>query len=129
MTLAFGIILLVLAVFLVVAVLLQQGKNAGLGAISGGNESYYGQGKTMTKDKILSRRTTIVAIVFCIVGIVLFMVQGKDTTTNTPVTDDGHDHVGETASESINIGDTTEPSEAPTEKPTEAAPSETKPAQ
>ena len=122
MELAFGIILLVLAVFLVIAVLLQQGKNAGLGAISGGNESYYGQGKTMTKDKLLSRLTTVVAIVFCVVVLLLFMFQGTDGTTGSTVTDD-HDHAGETAAESINISgsESTEPATAGTQATTEAA--------
>ena len=78
MELAFGIILLVAAVFLVVAVLMQHGKSYGLsGTISGGAETFFGKGKAQTLDKILSKVTTVVAIIFCILVIVLFMVQGK----------------------------------------------------
>lgn len=123
MELAFGIILLILAVFLVIAVLLQQGKNAGLGAMAGGNESYYGQGKTMTKDKILSRLTTIVAIVFCLVVVLLFMLQGKaDTTPST--NNNAANNSKPSVQTSINVTGTeaaTEPATAGTQATTEAA--------
>ena len=117
MELAFGIILLVLAVFLVIAVLLQQGKNSGLGAITGGNESYYGQGKTVTKDRVLSRLTTVVAIVFCLVVIVVFMFQGSDTAST--VTDDGANSPAATAEATIDVSgtDATEDATAGTDAP------------
>ena len=49
--LVMGIILMVLAVFLVVAVLMQQGKDKKLsGSIAGGSETYYGKGKGNRRD-------------------------------------------------------------------------------
>ncbi|MCI8590201.1 MAG: preprotein translocase subunit SecG [Clostridiales bacterium] len=84
MELAFGIILLVAAVFLVAAVLMQHGKSHGMsGTISGGAETFFGSGKGRTIDSVLSKVTTIVAIVFCILVIVMFMFQGKITGTSS----------------------------------------------
>lgn len=80
MELAFGIILLVAAVFLVAAVLMQHGKSHGMsGTITGGAETFFGSGKGRTIDNILSKVTTIVAVVFCVLVIVMFMLQGKVT--------------------------------------------------
>ena len=83
MELAFGIILLVAAVFLVVAVLMQHGKSHGLsGTISGGAETFFGKSKGRTIDSVLSKVTTVVAIVFCLLVIVLFMFQSKITSSS-----------------------------------------------
>ena len=65
------IVLIIMAVFLVVAVLLQEGKSQGLGALEGNTESYLGKGKSKKSAKKLSKLTTIVAIVFVVVIIVL----------------------------------------------------------
>ena len=84
MELAFGIILLVAAVFLVAAVLMQHGKSHGMsGTITGGAETFFGSGKGRTIDNILSKVTTVVAIVFCVLVIVIFMLQGKVTGTSS----------------------------------------------
>ena len=73
---AFGIILAVLAVLLVVCVLMQSGKDKKLsGTIAGGAaDSFYAKGKSKSKDKILARVTTIIAIVFVVVAIVAVIV-------------------------------------------------------
>ena len=125
MALIFGIILLVLAVFLVVAVLLQQGKNNGLGAISGGNEGNYSNGKVMTKDRILSKITTVVAILFCVVVLVVFMfMSGNEETatnggnSNQPTTSQTENHEGHNHAEESGNSQATE---ADTQKTTEAA--------
>jgi len=82
MELAFGIILLVAAVFLVAAVLMQHGKSHGMsGTITGGAETFFGSGKGRTIDNILSKVTTIVAVVFCVLVIVMFMLQGTVKVT------------------------------------------------
>lgn len=70
-----GIVLLVLAVFLIVAVLLQSGKDKKLsGAIAGGAETFFGQGKGSKLDKVLPGITTAVSIVFVILVIVMYIV-------------------------------------------------------
>ena len=74
--LVLSIVLLVLGVFLTVAVLLQHGKSYGLsGTIAGGAETFFGKDKGGALDKILSRVTTIVGIVFVVVVLFLFMTQ------------------------------------------------------
>ncbi len=79
MQIAIGIILIISAVFLVVAVLLQNGKSHNLsGTIAGGAETFFGKTKGSTLDKKLSKLTTIVAIVFCVLVLISYLMQ--DTT-------------------------------------------------
>jgi preprotein translocase subunit SecG len=73
-----GIVLIVAAIFLVVAVLLQSGKEKGMsGAIGGASSSdtYYGKNKANSRDYILNKLTTVVAIVFAVLVIVSFVIQ------------------------------------------------------
>ena len=84
MDIVFGIILLVAAVFLIIAVLMQSGKSEGLsGSIAGGSSSdtFFGKTKGKSMDKLLSRLTTIVAIVFVVLVIVVYVIQ-DDTDLN-----------------------------------------------
>ena len=75
MEIALGIVLCVLAVILIVCVLLQSGKEKSLsGSIAGAGESFFNQGKSRAKDKILSRVTTILSFVFVILVVVMYMV-------------------------------------------------------
>lgn len=77
MELAFGIILLVMAVFLIVAVLMQSGKDKNLsGTIAGGADTFFSKSKATTMDKVLSKLTTIVAIVFAVVVIAMYIIVG-----------------------------------------------------
>ena len=71
----FGILLLVRSVFLVVAVLMQSGKDKRLsGSIAGGAETFFGKGKCSTMDKLLSKLTTIVAIIFMVIVIAMYII-------------------------------------------------------
>ena len=71
----FSIILLVFAVFLVIAVLLQHGKNYNLsGTIAGGAETFFGKERGRTIDKVLSKITSVVAVVFVIMVIALYVL-------------------------------------------------------
>jgi len=71
----FGVILLVFAVFLVVAVLLQQGKSHNLGTIAGGAESFLGKKSAEKLDKVLAKVTSVVSVIFVIAVIVLYVLQ------------------------------------------------------
>lgn len=86
MEIAIGIILILASVFLIVAVLLQQGKSKNLsGAIGGGTaETFFGKSKSDTLDKKLSRLTTIVAIVFVVLVVIMYLAQ--DTTNYSDYT-------------------------------------------
>lgn len=77
MKLAFGIVLLVMAVFLVVAVLMQSGKDKRLsGTIAGGAETFFGKDNAGKWDKKLSILTTAVAIIFVLVVIAMYIFVG-----------------------------------------------------
>lgn len=73
-----GIILLLIALFLIVAVLMQNGKTHGLsGAIAGGAETFFGKQKGGTIEKKLSKITTVVAIIFVVVVLVVYIIQDQ----------------------------------------------------
>lgn len=74
--LVLGILLFVGAIFLVVAVLMQNGKDKNLsGAIAGGAETFFGKTKGRAIDKILSRATSVVAIIFVLIVIAMYAIQ------------------------------------------------------
>lgn len=71
----FGVILCVMAVALVTCVMLQSGKEKSLsGTIAGAGESFFSKSKGKSKDKILSRATTILSFVFAAVVIAMYVV-------------------------------------------------------
>ena len=76
MELVFGIVLLVLAVFLIVAVLMQDGQQKDLsGALTGSSDTFFGRnGASATKQKVLSTITTIAAIIFAVAVLVMYIV-------------------------------------------------------
>ena len=77
MDIAIGVILIVAAIFLVIAVLLQSGKDKKLSGAIGGTSSdtYYGKNKGNSKDALLNKLTIIVAIVFVAIVLVSFIIQ------------------------------------------------------
>ena len=56
---------------LVVLVLMQEGKSAGLGAISGSSDTYWGKNKGRSREANLVRLTKILAILFIVLATVL----------------------------------------------------------
>ena len=74
--LVIGIILLVFAVFLIAAVLMQQGKSHNLsGTIAGGAETFFGKTKGQSVNKKLSVLTTVVAIIFAVLVCTVYIMQ------------------------------------------------------
>ena len=68
--------LLLMGVFLIIAVLMQHGKDHGLsGTIAGGAETFFGKDKGTRIDRMLGRLTTIVGIIFVVIVIVVYVVQ------------------------------------------------------
>ena len=66
-----GIILLLLSVAIIVLVLLQEGKSAGLsGAIAGGAETFFGKNKSRTMESKLVLITKIIDISFFVLALV-----------------------------------------------------------
>ncbi len=69
--------LVVMAIFLLVVVLMQTGKDKRLsGTIGGGSsDTYYGQNKGKSRDRVLSILTTVVAIIFVVLVVVFYVLQ------------------------------------------------------
>jgi len=66
---------LIFSLSLIVIVLLQSGKQAGLsGSIAGGAETFFGKNKGRTIDAILSKYTAVAAIGFLITSVVLQLI-------------------------------------------------------
>ncbi len=65
------IVYIIACLALVAVVLLQEGKSAGLGAISGAAETYWGKNKGRSMEGKLVKFTTILAVVFIVFAIVL----------------------------------------------------------
>lgn len=63
---------IIFAISIIVIVLLQSGKQAGLsGAIAGGAETFFGRNKGRTIDALLSKYTSFAAIAFLVTSLVL----------------------------------------------------------
>lgn len=67
----FTVIIFISSIFLIITILLQPGKSDGLGTIGGGAESIWGKNKGRSYEGILSKLTTISAILFIISALVL----------------------------------------------------------
>ncbi len=66
-----SVVFILICVFLTVVVLLQEGKSAGLGAISGMADSYWGKNKGRSMEGNLQKFTTIAAVAFLLLALVL----------------------------------------------------------
>lgn len=72
MEVALKIILVIASLGLIAAVLLQQGKSAGLsGAISGGAEHLFGKQKARGMELFLSRLTMVLAVAFFVLSLIV----------------------------------------------------------
>lgn len=73
-----NILHILFALSIIVIVLLQSGKQAGLsGSIAGGAETFFGKNKGRTLDALLSKYTSFAAIAFLVTSIVLQIVISK----------------------------------------------------
>jgi len=66
---------IIFSISMVVVVLLQSAKSAGLsGSIAGGAETFFGKNKGRTLDALLSKYTSVVAVAFLITSVILFLI-------------------------------------------------------
>ncbi len=65
------VIFILVCIALVILVLMQEGKTAGLGAVSGAAETYWGKNKGRSMEGKLVKITTGLAVVFLLLAIVL----------------------------------------------------------
>lgn len=66
-----NIIFILVCVALTVLVLMQEGKSAGLGSISGAAETYWGKNKGRSMEGMLVKITKILAVFFMLLAVVL----------------------------------------------------------
>ena len=59
------------SVALIITVLLQTGKDAGMGAISGNNESYMGKSNSRGLEKMMAKATKWVALIWLVLTLAL----------------------------------------------------------
>ncbi len=123
MEIAIGIILIISAIFLIIAVLMQQGKNHNLsGAIAGGAETFFGKSKGSTLDKKLSKLTSIIAVVFTLLVLISYLMQ--DTVNFSGYDPSGSVNLTGGAETNAAEDDETEADGAEAEGETEADPTE-----
>ena len=67
------VIFIVMCIALTVLVLMQEGKDAGLGAIAGGAETYWGKNKGRSMEGKLEKITKVMIVLFFVLSIVLNM--------------------------------------------------------
>ena len=69
-----SIVLFIVSIALIALVLLQEGKSAGLGAISGMAETYYGKNKARTMEGKMERLTRILAAALIVLSFVIYLL-------------------------------------------------------
>lgn len=72
-----GIILLVLSVGIVTAVSMQESKSGGMGVLSGdtsGSGSFFDKNRGKTKEAVLVRATSVMAVVFVVMTLAVLFV-------------------------------------------------------
>ena len=65
------VVLTLISVALTVIVLMQEGKSAGLGAISGAADTYWGRNKGRSREGILVKITRVLVVLFLVIAAVL----------------------------------------------------------
>jgi preprotein translocase subunit SecG len=66
-----SVIFILVCIALTVLVLMQEGKSAGLGTISGAAETYWGKNKGRSMEGLLVKLTKVLAVLFMVLAAVL----------------------------------------------------------
>ena len=69
-----GVILIILSLIIIGVILLQEGRQANLGAISGAADTFLEKGKARTLDAILEKWTKVIAISFFVLVFVAMLL-------------------------------------------------------
>ena len=65
------VLLIIVSIALTVIILMQEGKSAGLGAIAGAAETYWGKNKGRSMEGILVKLTRVLVIAFIVLACLL----------------------------------------------------------
>ena len=107
------IIFILISVALTAIILMQEGKDAGLGTIGGIGETYWAKNKSRSVEGNMVRFTKLLAAIFLVLAILLNMMPDKNTTAAT-TTAQTEAAVSSTESETVAVASTE--AEAGTEK-------------
>ena len=67
------VVFIIISLIITVVILMQEGKSAGLGAISGAADTYWGKNKGRSMEGILVKTTRVCVILFLVLAVVLNM--------------------------------------------------------
>jgi len=107
------IIFILISVALTAIILMQEGKDAGLGTIGGIGETYWAKNKSRSVEGNMVRFTKLLAAIFLVLAVLLNMMPDKNTTAAT-TTAQTEAAVSSTESETAAVASTE--AEAGTEK-------------
>ena len=68
-----AIVIILVSIAIIALVMLQEGKQQGLGAIAGISDTYWGRNKSRSAEGTLIRATKIMAVLFVVLSVVLNM--------------------------------------------------------
>ncbi|MBQ6814136.1 MAG: preprotein translocase subunit SecG [Lachnospiraceae bacterium] len=68
---ALTVIFIIVCIILTIVVLLQEGKSAGLGVVSGSSDTYWGKNKGRSMEGTLEKITRILVVLFVVLALVL----------------------------------------------------------
>lgn len=71
---AIGIVLIILSLVIIAVILLQEGRQANLGAIQGAADSFLDKGRARTLDAMLAKWTKVIAITFFVLVFVGMLI-------------------------------------------------------
>ncbi len=65
------IVYIIVCVLLVIVVLMQEGKNSGLGALSGSADTYWTRNKGRSAEGVLVKITRVASVIFVVLSLIL----------------------------------------------------------
>lgn len=68
-----SVLLILISIAITVVILMQEGKSAGLGSISGAADTYWGKNKGRSMEGMLVKFTTAGVVLFLVIAVVLNM--------------------------------------------------------
>ncbi|MGN0796045.1 MAG: preprotein translocase subunit SecG [Christensenellales bacterium] len=82
---ALMVLMVLMAIAMVVVVLMQQGTDENVQAITGSSDSYYGKNKARSKEGILKKITLVLFCLIMVTSIIFFIISMVDVGTGATV--------------------------------------------
>ena len=77
LTIIVAILDVIVCIALIALVIMQEGDSKGMGAISGGSDTFYGKTKGRSKEAMLKKLTSVTAILFAVLTVILYLLAGR----------------------------------------------------